>query len=365
MKLRMATVLGLGAAVLLSSCAANEGSNPPDTAGSTSAGTEGSAMSGTLTGMGASSMAVAQENWIAQFQTANPDVTVLYSPDGSGAGRDAFMGGGADFAGSDRSFTMDENVAGAFASCTDSSTALDLPIYISPIAVVFNVSGVEELNLTPSVLAAIFKGDITNWSDDMIAALNPDASLPDLTITAVHRSDDSGTTENFTTYMGSASDGVWDAEPDGAWPYEGGEAAKGTSGVISAVRSGVGTIGYADASQAGETSTAKIGVEGAFESPSSEAAATAVEASPIEEGRAPNDLALALDYKAAGYPVVLVSYALACSEYKDAAIAALVKDYLGYIASPEGQQVAADGAGSAPLSDALRQQVMTAIESIK
>lgn len=364
MKLRTTTALGLGAALLLTSCAANEGTSP-DTAGSTGSQSASSTMTGTLTGMGASSMAVAQENWIAQFQTANPDVTVLYSPDGSGAGRDAFMGGGADFAGSDRSFSLEENVAGAFASCTDESTALDLPIYISPIAIVFNVEGVEELNLTPDVLAAIFKGTITNWSDAQIAALNPDAKLPDLVITAVHRSDDSGTTENFTTYMGSASDGVWDAEPDGAWPYDGGEAAKGTSGVISAVRSGVGTIGYADASQAGETSTAKIGAGDAFESPSSEAAAAAVEASPVEEGRNENDLALALDYKAAGYPVVLVSYALACSEYKDAATAALVKNYLGYVASEEGQKVAADDAGSAPLSDALREQVLSAIESIK
>lgn len=275
------------------------------------------------------------------------------------------MGGGADFAGSDRAFTIEENVAGSFGSCTAESKAINLPIYISPIAVVFNVDGVEELNLTPDTVAAIFKGDITNWSDPQIAALNPDATLPDLVITAVHRSDDSGTTENFTTYLASASDGVWDSEPDGAWPYSGGEAAKGTSGVISAVNSGVGTIGYADASQAGDLTTAKIGGEGAFESPSAEAAAAAVEASPVEEGRDENDLALALDYNAAGYPVVLVSYVLACTEYQDSETAELVKNYLGYMASEEGQQVSAEGAGSAPLSDALREQVLTAVESIK
>ncbi len=363
MKLRLTTALGLGAALLLSACAANEGPGTPET--STTAGSgENGGVSGTLNGMGSSAMAVAQENWIAQFQTANPDVTVLYAPEGSGAGRDAFMGGGADFAGSDRAFTMDENVAGAFASCADQSKALDLPVYISPIAVVFNVEGIDELNLTPNLLAAIFKGEVTNWSDPQIAELNPDASLPDLAITAVHRSDDSGTTENFTTYLGSAAETVWDAEPDGTWPYQGGEAAKGTSGVISAVNSGVGTIGYADASQAGETSTAMIGPEGAYEPPSPEAAAAAVEASPVEEGRDEFDLALALDYQAAGYPVVLVSYALACTEYKDAATADLVKSYLSYIASEEGQQVAADGAGSAPLSSALREKVLASIDSI-
>lgn len=364
MKLRLTTTLGLGAALMLSACAANEAPGTPGTASTSTGSGEDAGLSGTLNGMGASSAAVAQENWIAQFQTANPDVTVLYAPEGSGAGRDAFMGGGADFAGSDRSFTVDENVAGAFGSCTDESKALDLPVYISPIAVVFNVEGIDELNLTPDLLAAIFKGEVTNWSDQQIAELNPDATLPDLAITAVHRSDDSGTTENFTTYLSSAADTVWDAEPDGTWPYPGGEAAKGTSGVISAVNSGVGTIGYADASQAGETSTAMIGPEGAYEAPSAEAAAAAVEASPVEEGRDGYDLALALDYKAAGYPVVLVSYALACTEYKDAATADLVKNYLGYIASEEGQQVAADGAGSAPLSDALREKVLASIDSI-
>lgn len=362
MKLRLTAALGLSAALMLTACAANEESAAPSSAASDE---QAAGLSGTLTGMGSSAMAVAQENWIAQFQTASPDVTVLYSPDGSGAGRDAFMGGGADFAGSDRAFTIEENVAGAFKSCTAESKALDLPVYISPIAVVFNVEGVDTLNLTPDVLAAIFKGDITNWSDEKIAALNPDATLPDRVITAVHRSDDSGTTDNFTTFLSNAAGDVWDAEPDGAWPYPRGEAAKGTSGVISAVASGVGTIGYADASQAGDSTTASIGTDGAFELPTPEAAAAAVEASPVEEGRDEHDLALDLDSAASGYPIVLVAYALACTDYEDEANAALVKAYLGYIASEEGQQVAADGAGAAPLSPALRERVLAAIASIQ
>ena len=89
----------------LSACAANEGggAEPAAAGGSGSAGT--ATLSGTLTGIGASSAATAQETWAAAFQTANPDVTVNYSPDGSGAGRDAFAGGGADFPGSDRALT--------------------------------------------------------------------------------------------------------------------------------------------------------------------------------------------------------------------------------------------------------------------
>lgn len=309
-------------------------------------------------------MSVAQENWIAGFQTENPRATVIYAPEGSGAGRDAFMGGGAHFAGSDRAFHLEENVAGAYAGCADGSIALDLPVYISPIAVAFNIEGVDALKLTPEVLAAIFLGDITTWSDDRIATLNPDAALPDLQITAVHRSDDSGTTENFTAYLHNAAGDVWTLQPDGAWPQQRGEAAKGTSGVISAVRDGVGTIGYVDASQAGDAFVATIG-RNAFEAPTAEAAARAVEASPVEEGRAENDLALTLDAEAPGYPIVLVSYALACQQYKDPATSALVRAYLGWVASEDGQRSAAEKAGAAPLSEGLRTRVLAAIESIR
>lgn len=374
MKLRLTAALGLSAALLLSACAANETPAPPASPGATDAATNGAStpagepatnLSGQLAGIGASSMKVAQENWIAKFQTANPGVTINYAPDGSGAGREAFQGGGADFAGSDRAFKPEENKAGAFGKCAADSVALDLPVYVSPIAVIFNLEGVKELNLTPAVLAGIFKGEITKWNDPKIAGLNSGATLPDLAITPVHRSDKSGTTGNFTDYLNKAAGDVWTEKSAEEWPIQGGEAAKGTSGVVAAVKGGVGTIGYADESQARDMSIAKIGAEGAYEGPTAEAAAKAVEASPIEEGRAEHDLAIKLDRKASGYPIVLVSYAIACQTYKDAAAGSLVKAYLAYIASEEGQKVSAEGAGSAPLSASLREKVLASIDSIK
>ncbi|MDO5736916.1 MAG: phosphate ABC transporter substrate-binding protein PstS [Propionibacteriaceae bacterium] len=352
----LAIPIALCAALLASSCALNERPVDPST---------DSGVRGTLNGMGASSMSVAQENWIAQFQTAHARSTVIYAPEGSGAGRDAFMGGGTDFAGSDRAFSVAENVVGAFAACAADSSALDLPLYISPIAIVFNVDGVSELNLTPEVLASIFAGDVSTWSDKRIAALNPDAELPDLQVSAVHRSDDSGTTANFTGYLSAAAGSIWESAPSGAWPFNSGEAAKGTSGVVSAVRGGVGTIGYVDASQAGELPTARIGRGGAFEAPTPEAAALAVESSPIEEGRAQHDVVIALDAEAPGYPIVLVSYVIACERYRDADKAELVRTYLGYVASVEGQNAAAAGAGAAPLTERLRTLVLAAIESVR
>ncbi|MGK3946912.1 substrate-binding domain-containing protein, partial [Streptomyces caeruleatus] len=78
---------------------------------------------------------------------------------------------------------------------------IEFPVYISPISVVYNVEGVDNLNLDAETLAKIFSGEITNWNDEAIAALNEGVTLPDATITAVHRSDDSGTTKNFTDYL--------------------------------------------------------------------------------------------------------------------------------------------------------------------
>src|SRR5699024_12423795 len=107
--------------------------------------------------------------------------------------------------------------------------AFEFPVYISPIAVTFNIEGVDELNLSPDTIAKIFKGEITNWNDEAIKADNPDADLPDLKITAVHRADDSGTPENFAEYLTATAEKPWGAGGDGNFPSDyGGEPAQGT-----------------------------------------------------------------------------------------------------------------------------------------
>jgi phosphate transport system substrate-binding protein len=355
-------VIAITAALALSACASNEGGAPAASTGSAE-----TALSGTLTGIGASSQGSAQEAWIAAFQTANPDVTINYDPQGSGAGRESFISGASAFAGSDSALSDDE-LAGEFATCAPDTQAIDVPVYISPIAVVYNVEGVDELNLDAATLADIFSGKITTWNDPAIAALNPDATLPSAAITAVHRSDDSGTTKNFTDYLGKVAPDAWTEKAADAFPFQSGEGAQGTSGVIQAVTNGVNTIGYADASKAGDLGVAKIKVGEEFVEYTAEGAAAVVEESPLVEGREANDIAIALDRETTDpthYPLVLVSYAIVCQEYADADQAELVKSYIGYIASPEGQQVAADSAGAAPLSDALSEQVAAAIETIK
>lgn len=357
------TVLAFVTAVGLTGCAVNEA----PTAGGQSSTPTTAGLSGTLQGAGASSMKAAQEKWVADFQTANSDVTVNYSPDGSGAGRDAFAAGGADFAGSDRPLKDEETGAGKFAGCAADSSALNLPVYVSPIAIIFNVEGVTDLTLDPATVAGIFAGKITRWNDPAIAATNPGVTLPDATITAVHRADGSGTTSNFTDTLSKLAPEVWTWGAADEWPAElSGENATGTSGVVQTVSQGSNTIGYADASAAAQLGHASLLVGDTGLQPTAEAAAAIVDQSPKLEGRPEHDLALSLDRTAKGaYPAVLVSYAIVCQTYADPAKAELVKAYLGYVASAEGQAAAAQAAGSAPLSTDLQAQVRAAIDSVK
>jgi phosphate transport system substrate-binding protein len=358
-----AAVIGGAALLALTSCAANEGGAP-----ATEDGASTSTLSGELVGAGASSQGSAQEAWIAAFQTANPDVTINYDPAGSGAGRETFQEGASAFAGSDRAFKLEEIEEGPFNSCA-TSDVVEFPAYISPIAIIFNLEGIDSLDLDATTVAKIFAGQITKWNDPAIAATNEGVDLPDLNITAVHRSDKSGTTGNFTEYLEAVAPSVWTAGAVEEWPTEfGGEGAAQTSGVVDAVTNGVGTIGYADASRAGELGTVAIKVGEKFVSYSPEAAAAIVDASTVQEGRGDHDIAIELDRtsEAEGvYPIVLVSYLIGCAEYSDPANAELVKAYFGYIVSEEGQNTAASAAGSAPISDSLRSQVETAISAIK
>ena len=368
MSIRRAILPGIAAlALVLSGCgAANDsGSDNSDDNGDT--GDSGTSLSGTLNGGGSSAQESAQGVWRAGFQEQNSGATVNYDPVGSGTGRENFISGAFAFAGSDSALSTDEGELDA-ANERCGGDVVEVPAYISPIAVIFNVPGVDELNLKAETIAMIFDGKIAKWNDDAIAADNPDVDLPDTAITPVHRSDDSGTTGNFTDYLSKAAGGAWSYEPDGVWPIQGGEAAEGTSGLVAAVKAGEGAIGYADESQAGGLSIAAIGVGEEFNKPSAEGAAQVVAASPRVEGRGANDMAVEVDRtstESGAYPLLLASYLLACPSYDDAGQAALVKGFLAYVVSEEGQQAAADQAGSAPLDSAMADEAAGIVDAIK
>ena len=369
----MNNILKLGAlaavsTLVLAGCAANEDVAETPTSGAETPTEAVVELAGTLNGSGASSMAAGQEAWIAGFQIANPGVTVNYDPTGSGTGRAQFMEGATSFTGSD-SYWKDEELLEAFPSCEAGTMPWEFPIWISPIAIIFNLDGVSSLNMDGATVAGIFAGEITMWNDAAIAAVNPGVALPDLAITAVHRSDESGTSKNFTDYLSAVAGDTWTVGAIEAWPAEfGGEGAQGTSGVVSAVTGGNGTIGYADASRAGDLGTVAVKVGTDYVSYSAEAAAAVVDASPLVEGRESYDLATNIDRNttaSGAYPIVLVSYLMGCNDYMDDAQAELVRAWASFLVSEEGQNAAAVSAGNAPISAGLRAKAQAIIDAIK
>ena len=365
--MKKSILAAVSAAVLcLGACAANE--NVTDQQANPTISTI--SLSGTINAGGSSAQTAAQEAWRAGFQNANPDVTVNYDPTGSGTGRQNFTDGGYVIAGTDAAFSLD-SVNGPFAACATGSKLVEVPAYISPIAISFTLTGIDSLNMDADTIAKIFAGRITTWDDPAIAAQNTGVSLPSTAITPVHRSDQSGTTENFTDYLAKTAPNSWTWPSAQSWPTDlTGEAAEKTQGMSQTVSATQGAIGYIDASQASSMGTISVKVGDTYVPSSAQAAAAAVGASPLQEGRDPVDVVVALDRTLTDpgtYPVVLVSYLAACEQYADANDGQLVKAYLNYVISADGQQAAADNAGSAPISSdpALAGRAQTAVDAIR
>jgi len=364
-------VAALALALSLAACGGSDDETGTDSAssGDTSSSTGGDAagLSGTIAAGGSSAQETAQEAWRAGFGAQNPDVTITYDPVGSGTGRDNFYSGAYAFAGSD-SAIGDADLSKAQEAC-NGSDVIELPVFISPIDIIFNLPGVDSLNLDAATVAKIFNGTITTWNDPAIADQNPDAKLPDTAISPVHRSDSSGTTDNFTDWLYQASDGAWATEHSSDWPTQGGEAAEKTSGVIGAVTDGKGTIGYADDSAVASTDLGVVSVKvgDTYVAPSADGAAAGLAASTPVEGRADTDLAYAINRTAtdAGiYPVFMASYFIACSTYSDQATADIVKAFGKYIVSTEGQQAAAANALSAPMPSDIAEKADSILDGI-
>ena len=328
-------------------------------------------VSGEIAGAGATSQEAAQEAWIAKFENENSGATISYDPVGSGGGREQFIAGGVAFAGSDAAISEEEGELKAAIKALQPGELIEVPAYVSPIAIIYNLPEVEDLQLSPETLAKIFNQEITSWNDQAIAADNPGVELPDTRITPVNRSDESGTTENFTEYLSEVVPSVWTYEVSGDWPVKGGEAASGTSGVVEAVGAGEGAIGYADASQAGELGIAKIKVGKEFVEPTPEAAAAILEESPEDKelsGRTSTCSRSRSTARPNPRGPTRSCWSPTCSPAPSTSRPTKRRSsrrFLEYAISPEGQEAAAENAGSAPLSAALTQKITPAVEAIK
>lgn len=335
-----------------------------------SADGSGDGVSGTIAGAGSSAQEAAQEAWKANFESANSGATISYDPIGSGGGREQFIAGGSTaFAGSDSPFDTDE-LPKATQRCQGSGGDLvQTPNYISPIAIIYNLPGVNSLQLDPEATAKIFRGEITKWNDPAISATNPGVDLPDSDITPVHRSDESGTTANFTDYLHEAAESVWTDEPDSSWPLKSGESGAQTSGMVQAVQAGEGTIGYADESQAQDLGIAKVKVGDTYVAPSAGGASADFDQSQKDAELSQGKYVFAYKVQRtptdpSSYPVLLVSYLMGCTKYDSTETTDLVKAYFNYIISSDGQKAASENAGSAPLPPGITKEDQTAVDAI-
>jgi phosphate transport system substrate-binding protein len=353
--------IALTAALSLAAC----GSDNTTSAGSgaNASAAAGNCASGSLTAQGSTAQANAMAEWIKDYQGQCSGSKIDYQGTGSGAGVQAFIAGTADFVGSDSALKPEEHTQ-ADPKCPG-GIAMDLPMVVGPIAVVYNVDGLKDLQLDGATLAKIFTGKITKWNDPAIAAQNSGATLPSTPIQTVHRSDSSGTTDNFTKYLGSVDKADYTLAHDKAWKAPGGVGAKGSDGVAAKIKSTPGSLAYVELSFAQNDSLSMAKIKngaGEYTELTGDSAGKTIEGAQVT-GTAP-DLTMTIDYStttAGAYPIVLVTYEIACS--KGSAKAADIKAFLTYTSSTGGQSVLS-GLGYAPLPETVRAKVAASVAAI-
>lgn len=352
------------AAMTLAGCGKD---NPPSSLTVTGSGASSSECGGknTLTAEGST----AQQNAIAVFNQAWGQVcsgkNLSYNPTGSGAGREQFVAGNVDIGGTD-SPIKDEQAQQGAQRC-GGNEVWNLPLVFGPVAMAYNLQGVDGLVLNADVLARIFSGQITNWNDPAIAALNEGRTLPDQPITPIYRSDSSGTTDNFQKYLAAAAPATWTRGAGSEFQGGAGEGAQKSAGVAQAVQATPGAIGYVEkgfADQAGIPYAQIDNGSGAVEL-TDESAGKAIDAATFAgEG---NNLVLDLQSlygttEPGAYPLVLATYNIVCSQGYDAETAAAVRSFMT-VAANEGQQNL-PAAGYVPLPDRFKERLLTAVEAI-
>jgi len=351
--------VALAGALALSACGSDGGAS---TASSDGASSSINCVSGSAKASGSTAQKNAMSEWILAYQGACSGATIDYQANGSGAGITDFINKQTAFAGSDSPLKEDDK-KNADARCV-AGPAIDLPMVGGAIVLAYNVAGVDKLTLPSDVIAGIFANTITTWDDPKIKAANPSATLPSATIAQFHRSDSSGTTDNFTKFLTAAAPSVWTYDHGKEWAAPGGQGAKGSDGVASSVKSTPNSIGYVELSFAQDSKLATASVDnggGAIEATSENAAKTISGATIKGTG---NDLALSIDYTVKdSYPIVLVTYEITCEKGGDAATVDLVKSFLTYTSSDAGQAKLTD-LGYVPISGDLLTKVRSAVSSI-
>jgi phosphate transport system substrate-binding protein len=368
----LGTTLSATAIAALTLTACGSDNNSGTTSSSGAASPAGAAMSAADCG-GKNSVtaegSTAQQNAIAEFNKVWGQVcsgkTLAYNPTGSGAGVDQFIAKQVDFAGSDSALSEDQ-AKKATDRCSG-NPAWNLPLVFGPVAMAYNIEGVDKLVVNADVLAKIFQGQITKWNDPAIAALNSGTNLPDADIKPVYRSDSSGTTDNFQTYLGAAAPQSWTKGKGKEFQGGAGEGAQKSSGVVQAIQATPGSIGYVEKSPAAAAGlkNAEIDSGAGAVALTDDSTKQAVAAAKFKaEGM---DLTLDLNAlyaskEAGSYPLMLATYEIVCSKGYDADTAAAVKSFLTVSANQGQANLSA--AGYVPLPDSFKERLLKSVDAI-
>jgi phosphate transport system substrate-binding protein len=329
----MAVAASLGIAACGSSSSSSSSSSAPASTGSSSTSSGGG---GTINGEGSTFAAPIYSQWGQNL--SGQGLTVNYNPLGSGAGIAALQAGTVDFAGSDPPMKAAEQKAAK-------GPVLHFPVAFGAITVSYNVQGLATgLKLDGKTIADIFLGKVTKWNSPEIAALNPGKSLPSSSITVVHRSDASGTTQGFATFLAAYSP-AWVAavgKPAKTLKWPTGTGAAKNAGEAAAIKQTSGSIGYVEqayALQNGFTYADVKNKAGSFIAPTIAATSAAAAGAKV-----PPDLTLTTINSPApnAYPIVSQTFVIVdkdmCKAGRSPAAAAGVKKFLTY-GLGAGQQV--------------------------
>jgi len=341
--------------------ACGKSNSSKDSAGSTATtASQVACATGSLTGAGSTFVQTIAQQWIKDFQNKCAGATINYQGVGSGAGVTQFNAGTVDFGASDAVMKPEEEAA----ANAKGGAVLHIPWSSGGIAVEFHVSGLTDLKLSPDTLAGIFAGTVKTWNASEIKADNSGASLPSTPIQVVHRSDGSGTTNAFTSYLTAVSPTVWKAGAGKDVPWPTGQGAKGSDGVTSAVKQTDGAIGYAEVSYAKGSGLGMANIKNAYGSFVAPDAANVAAA--LAEATVPDNLKIVPNFKATGadsYPISIPTWVIVFQKPADAAKGKLLKAFLEYAVG--AGQSAAKGLYYAPLPQALQDKVKAAVESIQ
>jgi phosphate transport system substrate-binding protein len=241
---------------------------------------------------------------------------------------------------------------------------LYFPILLGAITISYNLDGVDKLQLSPETIARIFQRDIKKWNDKAIAADNPGAKLPATDIVVAHRSDGSGTTENFARYLEEAAKDVWKLKSGATveWPADT-QAGNGNPGVAQIVKSTAGAIGYVDLSDAKASGLKFATVKnqaGKFIEPTTDSSSAAGDGIDVKD----NLLFSAVNAKGdTAYPITYQTWVIVYAKQTDHARGTALKSFIKYLVTDGQSQL--KGLDFAPLPRGLADKTVAQLDKIQ